>query len=298
MRKPNLKIKLPDVSNLGIRKPSLKSQRLSMPKPNPKAPKFAADLYADLRDRRLLPLIVLLLVAIVAVPILLAGGGSEDETPPPIATPSAVPTPASFTVVPAQPGLRNYRERLGYRQARNPFRQAASESAASASGSGGETSGTAGEGGASSTETGSEGSSEEAGSGGSETTHTNVVIQKQVIGYSIDTKAGFLGSVSVHKGITPMTQLPSKKNPVVVYVGPSKDKKKALFLMAENVTAFYGKGTCALKQATSCQILALKPGFSATFAYGFGHARYKLYLKQIVAVADTREVDATVTTGK
>ena len=37
-------------------------------------PPFLVDLYYDLRDRRLLPLLALVLVAIVAVPFLLGGG--------------------------------------------------------------------------------------------------------------------------------------------------------------------------------------------------------------------------------
>ncbi len=39
--------------------------------PEPKAPAFLADLYYDLRDRRLLPLLALVVVAIAATPFLL-----------------------------------------------------------------------------------------------------------------------------------------------------------------------------------------------------------------------------------
>ena len=41
--------------------------------PDLKMPQFLVDLYWDLRDRRLLPLVGLVLVAIVAVPFLLGG---------------------------------------------------------------------------------------------------------------------------------------------------------------------------------------------------------------------------------
>ena len=46
--------------------------------PELKVPDFLRDLYYDLRDRRLLPLVALVIVAIVAVPFLL-GGGSKEE---------------------------------------------------------------------------------------------------------------------------------------------------------------------------------------------------------------------------
>lgn len=41
--------------------------------PEMKVPTFLSDLYWDLHDRRLLPLVALIVVAIVAVPFLLGG---------------------------------------------------------------------------------------------------------------------------------------------------------------------------------------------------------------------------------
>ncbi len=46
---------------------------------NAKVPPFLSDLYYDLHDRRLLPLVGLVLVAIVAVPFLLGGGSDMEE---------------------------------------------------------------------------------------------------------------------------------------------------------------------------------------------------------------------------
>ena len=92
--------------------------------PELKAPAFLADLYYDLRDRRLLPLIALVLVAIVAVPILM-GSDSESVAPPvgggALEAPSA--QTSSLTVVEATPGLRDYRKRLADRSPTNPFKQ-------------------------------------------------------------------------------------------------------------------------------------------------------------------------------
>ena len=51
--------------------------------PELKAPDFLADLYYDLRDRRLLPLIAVVVVAIVAVPFLLGELRSRQPTLPP-----------------------------------------------------------------------------------------------------------------------------------------------------------------------------------------------------------------------
>ncbi len=253
-----------------------------------KPPKFAGDLYSDLRDRRLLPLIAVLVVAIAATPFLLGGGGDKSTPRPPVAATSSVaPTRASFAVVPAPAVLRDYHKRLAHRQASDPFDNPnAPQAAAEEDGS---------KGGEGSSETSAEEAPADAGSTEAKTT-TKVVVQDQVLGYTIDTRAGFVGYVKPKQGIEPATKLPSAKNPVVVFVGLNKAKTGALFLMSSNVTAYYGKGRCAVdKQA--CQLLELKPGKSATFAYGYGESRYKVYLHKIVPVISTRTAAATVTTG-
>lgn len=96
--------------------------------PQVKAPAFLTDLYHDLRDRRLLPLIALVVVAIVATPFLL---GQGSDTPPEAVTPAAIEAlkeeagasrQAALTVVQADPGLRDYRKRLRRREPLDPFR--------------------------------------------------------------------------------------------------------------------------------------------------------------------------------
>lgn len=93
-----------------------------------KVPRFVSDLYYDLLDRRLLPLVGLVLVAIVAVPFLLGGGDENSEPAPP---PEKIggsddvegSQPASLAVVEAEPGLRDYRKRLSGRTPTDPFKQ-------------------------------------------------------------------------------------------------------------------------------------------------------------------------------
>jgi hypothetical protein len=283
-------MKLPD---LKLKRPQLKRKASGGSKSSVKAPKFATDLYADLRDRRLLPLVAVLLVAIVSVPLLLASKDDDEATTPtvPAAGGATAAAQASFAVVPEAPTLRDYRARLGHRQPRDPFRQPPAPAKPS---SGADTE----------SSTGSEGAGGESASAEAETeapaapkTTTKVVVQDKVLGYEIDAKAGFVGHVKSRDGIAPSTRLPSAENPVIVFTGFSKDKKGALFLMSSNVTAYYGKAHCAFdKQA--CQLVELRSGKSATFAYGYGEARYKLTLKKIVPVIDTREAEATVTTGQ
>jgi hypothetical protein len=353
------------------RRSTPKLSRPSLGGPELQMPKFATDLYADLRDRHLLPLVALLIVAIIAAPILLSGSGGEE---PAAVTPAGVEgetKTAGLTVVPAEDGLRDYKRRLAHRTPLNPFRRPpeseASQSASSSGSTQGSSAGSGSEGsetaasaepssasgqevstttvGGVTTETVEPSSSGSSGvkthkhhqqhksgqsessrskSGGKESsaaseakeasspesttpstpeasestksaepTHTpannggtsessTAKGVSTVVGYTIDAEAGFVPKAHEKRGIAPMTKLPNKKHPVVLYVGLSKNHKRALFLMTSNVTAYYG-GHCALdKQA--CQLVEVGPGKGVTFAVGYGKTRYKLHLKSIVPV--------------
>jgi hypothetical protein len=82
---------------------------------------FLGNLYADLRDRHLLPVVALLVVGIVAVPILLRTNAS---TAPPAST-AALAAGETSQATPAvlidAPGLREYRGRLERLETKNPF---------------------------------------------------------------------------------------------------------------------------------------------------------------------------------
>jgi hypothetical protein len=341
--------------------PTPKPSRPSLGGPDLQMPKFLSDLYADLRDRHLLPLVALLIVAIIAAPILLSGKGKEEE--PAAITPASVEGEAKdtgLTVVPAEDGLRDYKKRLGHRAALNPFRRPpesnGGEGSSSGSGSGSEGGSESGSGSEPTSSSGSEVSTSTVGgvttetvgspspgpveqphhghhksshseSSESESTestegaeatspeptptapaettepakpsepaHTEAAphesnessstkeatSQGAVVGYTIDAEAGFVPHSTEKTGITPMTKLPNKRHPLILFMGLSQNHKRALFLMTSNVTAYYG-GHCALdKQA--CQLIEVKPGKGVTFAAGYGESRYKLHLNRIVPV--------------
>src|SRR5262249_44196116 len=89
-----------------------------------KVPPFLSDLYWDLRDRRLLPLVGLVVVAIIAVPFLLGGNSEEssESAHPAVASPPVESDGASaskLVAVQAAPGLRNYHKRLSHRSPNN-----------------------------------------------------------------------------------------------------------------------------------------------------------------------------------
>ena len=334
-----------EISFPKLRKPSMPG-RLSMGRmpsaprlgrgsaPAVKAPKFLADLYVDLRDRHLLPLVAVLIAAIIAAPIVLGGGGG-GETEPDATLRSASggeATASAFTVVPAEPALRSPSKRLAHRKALDPFRPAGGSGggggsevgsvAAGGSGSGGSASSTSGGSQASSASSGaaggstgvetsgsetaqvetspvetapgestpaeSESSSGEgsAGSEGSTTTESSGIVQHEVVTYTISIQAGSLpGKLKERTGVEPMTKLPSAKHPVVLFVGLSKNHRRALFLMTSRVTGYYGAAHCAIDKR-ACQMVEVTPGRSASFSigYGKGAARFRIEVRKIERV--------------
>jgi len=263
-----------------------------------KVPPFLSDLYADLRDRRLLPLVALILVAIVATPILLAGGSEEAEpVPAPEATTEgSEPASQTLTVVKAEPGLRNYKKRLDHRSPTNPFKQrfdgpqlegaqlnepAPGESSGSSEVETGSSSG----GGAPAPPSGGGGGN---GSGdpvppGGLTYFTfaiNVQITKTVT--NEDGTKEQTGP-TVRKEVQPPSALPGDKAQVVTYMGTSSQTHKPLFLISPKVSAVFGEGHCVAGEEV-CQLIELDPEMPETFVFGENQARYKFNVLKVVPV--------------
>ncbi|HET7417737.1 MAG TPA: hypothetical protein VFJ61_08960 [Solirubrobacterales bacterium] len=280
-----------------------------------KVPPFLSDLYADLRDRRLLPLVALILVAIVATPFLLGGGSEELE---PVPSPSAVasgssdPAGQELTVVKAAPGLRNYKKRLAHRSPTNPFKQrytgpqGLAQAKLGALPSGSESSSESGSGESTGGGSGAEAPSEPSpvgGSGGSTVgkpegeskngvpdgaTFFTLEVTLQIT--RIETKPD--GSVdkkgpTTYKDVRAPAPLPGEKTPVITYLGMGSKGHVPMFLVSNEVTAIYGEANCIAGGGT-CQLLVLEEGFPVTFVYGDNDVRYKVNLVKAEPVVTDR----------
>lgn len=255
---------------------------------NLKLPGFVLDIYHDLRERHLLPLAVILVVAIVAVPIALSQSPESDSTEDAaaeaaIATPSTVASQSGQLVAKSAPGLRDYRRRLSRLKAKNPFKQQYTDQESTTSSS-------------STSESGSGGSITEAPvtettppteTGGSpvpgELTYFSYAIDVRVTaGGSRDGGAsdGAKGEATVRRNLPELTMLPSRETPAIVYMGSTKDGKKALMLISSDVEAIFGDGKCVLGSQT-CELLAMEPGLPETFVYGGAGRTYKIELLKI-----------------
>ncbi|HEU4461637.1 MAG TPA: hypothetical protein VFR75_03475 [Solirubrobacterales bacterium] len=288
----------------------LKGPDLKMP--DLKAPGFVSDLYYDLRDRRLLPLVAFVLVAIVAVPFLLSGGSSESG-PPRVEPPVDDSVNASqLTVVKATPGLRDYRKRLKGRSPKDPFKgpEAKPDLAGAQLGSEGDNGFESNEitSSSTSTSTTTEGTK-------TETTRTTkedgvVTTEKETTTEESDSAEGqpeeitlfaFAIDVRIKKATTapdgtttsggPETRsrvispapLPGPKTQVVTYGGINPKTKNALFLISDEVTSIFGEAKC-LSGDQTCQLLEIEKGMPLTFVYGPANARYKITVLKIYPV--------------
>jgi hypothetical protein len=291
-----------------------------------KVPVFLEELYYDLRDRRLLPLVALAIVAIVAVPFLLSSGSEEEAPPPPAAAAASSASDsgaADLTVVKAEPGLREYRKRLGHRSPTDPFRQ--SHKASGLSGS--DELGSPGNNGFESTTTVRSSSTSITPSGTTKTTKTTKSANGKTTtktqtettkpgqqpesqggteGGSGDLKPGqtlyayaidfrYVKTVTNAEGKSessdPVTRtevlgavpLPGEKEPVVTFIGASPSTRKPLFMISSEVTSVYGEGKC-LAGTGVCQLMELEVGMPVTFVYGPNGARYKFTVLKVEPV--------------
>ncbi len=254
-----------------------------------KVPGFVEDVYYDLKDRHLLPVAAILLVAIVAIPLALGGsdssgeGGSEGGAESGASISSASQGP-NLAVARSAPGLREFDRRLDHLQAKNPFKQQYTDSPGS---DGGESSSSAGS--ESSPSTPSPGGTEssesrssyapppepgEEGGPDGELTYYSYAIDVRVSGGAKGGKA------TVRRGLPTLTMLPSRETPAIVYMGATKDGKKAVMTVSSDVQAVFGDGKCVLGSQT-CQLLVMEPGLPETFVYGGNEKTYKIEILKI-----------------
>ena len=271
-----------------------------------KVPPVLHDLYRDLRDRRLLPVIALLLVAIMATPFLL-GGDSKEPAPVPVPVPlggsGTARDAAALTVLPAAPGLREPNKRLAGRRAKDPFAQkytapvlhegsAPAPESAGAEGGSGETVVESSSGSGSNApapepapvESGGGGSGSSAPPSGELRLFTFAADIK--VSHTEVSKSGQkkMSAPETREEVLPTTPLPGKKSPALTYLGADpKSAKKALMLVSPEVESLLGDGTC-VSGTTTCQLLALDPGMPEVVEYGPNGVRYKIEVVKIYPV--------------
>ena len=276
---------------------------------NVKVPPFAADLYRDLRDRRLLPLVGLVLVAIVAVPFLLGGSEPVPSAPPggSLGTTTEVAPASNLRVVEAQPGLRDYRKRLADRTPTDPFKQRytgapkngglpnedTTTTTTTTSGGGGETVTSTPEGGSSVPVESAPEYVPPPSDGGDSDSGDYPTGELKLFTFAIDvriirTQSKADGSKEksepeTREEVIPPASLPSAKTLAVTYMGISPKTEKPLFLVSDDVEAIYGEAKC-ISGSESCQLLEVDLDMPTTYVYEPTGARFKITVLKVEPV--------------
>jgi hypothetical protein len=256
----------------------------SFKRPEMKVPGALRDLYQDLRDRRLLPLVVLLVVAIAVVPFLLSD--PTEPEPPPVgsgggATGSAAN--AALTVVPAAPGIRDPRRRLEHREPQDPFIQKfkgkalSEESVEVESGTESEGEGTPG----------GEGPPTTIDPGDTRLYYFTTAVKVKVVKSVTDSEGSVTHDEVVLPRVLPATTLMGQKQQVVTYMGLSPKTKQPVFLVSDDVTGVFGEGNC-LAGTESCSLIELRVNQPEVFLYGENGVRFRIKVLGIEIVKTGR----------
>lgn len=284
--------------------PELKMPELS----DLKLPVVVENLYYDLRDRRLLPLVALVLVAIAAVPFLL--GSDPEALPPPQSFAedegASASDGASLVVVQANPGLRDYRKRLKGRTPTDPFAQppsappagagagqAGASSAGEIEGSGSSAAGSDGGGVAEPVSPSGEGSGTGGGSAGASPGEVDPKDPGlRFFAFRPDIRFGVAGSgdLKLHEELPLGEPLPDR-DPVVVFIGVSDDGKRVAFDISGEVAMVKGPGRC-IGGPQSCSLLTLKEGEAADIITGKPDRSFRLKIEEIEFVEVKRPKEA------
>jgi hypothetical protein len=268
-----------------IKLPKLKgSERLKMPQ-------ILVDLYHDLDERHLLPVVAILVVGIIAVPLLLNGSSeSESETATVEAGAGASVAPsadrASLVVTKSTPRLREYQRRLGHLQAKDPFKPHYEHNGDEAASSSGSTETTAS---STTTTTAESGETGTGGEGAATTAPDSNEPNVTFFSYAIDVRVVPVSSgegkpseaePTLRHKLPPLVMLPSRDTPALTYIGPSRDGKKAIMMVSEDVVSLFGDSPCVLG-SQNCQLLALEPGLPETIVFGPKARTYRVELLKI-----------------
>jgi hypothetical protein len=234
----------------------------------------ALDILDDLRSRRLLPVALVLLIALVAVPVLLSEP-AEEFTPPAKPTAGAAGVaglPSPQAALDGKPlvslAVLDDPSNLEVFEPKDPFRPLPSLDG-DGGGLGGvvdTSSGTGGSAPTSSPTASTASGPTAAGTTGTTaspattappaTTGGGTTVKETLYTYTVDLEIGTTGNEKTRRSVDRLALLPSEDNPLLVFLGVTDDRKRALFLVDSELSQA-GEGSCKPSLET-CTFLYLR----------------------------------------
>jgi len=234
---------------------------------------FFRDLWSDLTDKRLLPVVAILIAGLIAVPVVL-GRPSDSETPPPapeLASANDVASPGKVTLDPngAKPEFtqRQSKRRDPFARAKVKVKKAITVGAGVGTALGGAKV--------------DPGTSPGGGTTGTKTTPAEKPKPKTAV-RRVSVKFGQDGALKTFANVAKFTPLPSESNPLLVFNGISADGKSATFLVSSDATPS-GEGICD-PDPENCQTLSLRAGETTIFEVPSGTGGITQYELRVLVV--------------
>jgi hypothetical protein len=268
---------------------------------------FLIDLWSDLRAKRMWPVALVLLLALVAVPVVLSKP-SEEPAVAPAPTPTKtdqtaqVKGLAALKVADDTPGkgstLDVFDPSNPFKPPENILKNSATDSGTATS----DTGATTDTGATGATDTGSTGGTTGGTTGGSDTgggsTPSGGETKTVEYRYVADvTFTGANGKKRKIKSLERLAILPNERDPLLIFLGASKNGGNAVFLVDSTLTAEgEDEGKCKPSKA-QCGFLYLGPGSEEEFVDQNGGS-YTLRVDAIRKVKVTPEKASKATTSK
>ncbi len=276
---------------------------------------FFLDLWHDLREKRLWPVAAGLLLAVIAVPVLLLDDAPKKGSS---STPAAGVAPAGTPGSPQPADLaaaEDVTSDLGQFDSKDPFEgggggESGAESSGSSASGGtvenipGGPSSSSSSGGGGSTSVGTGGTEGDTLAPGGDTKNVPEGEEKQTdekkteteekstavtpFSYTVDIDFGRAGNTHLRRDVTPLTLLPDKKRPLLVFMGITSSRKTAMFKVEGAVASLKGEGIC-LPSRKECNFLYLRSDedHNVQFLTDTSGRRYTLKLHDINRVTSS-----------
>ena len=269
------------------------------------------EIFQDLRERKLLPVVAILIVLIIAVPVVLRAGAEEPAPPTELAEGLKPMLETEPVVLTSAPELRDFRTRLDSFEKQNPFDQpepvvsdAATEAIDPAAADaeptlGGATATT--DSGATTEPTATDfppaGSTDvpvtdpvesDVPTDGDPVDEDPVASETEVISYDIDVEIGKTGDERTLTAVEIGSLLPGNDHPIAQFVSTDLQGTHASFVISPNVSGADGDGNCAPSR-NDCQFLKLSAGEGERLFYEPNGETYRLKLTAINRRVDVLE---------
>lgn len=236
---------------------------------------FLRNLWRDLLERRLLPVVAVLVVALVAVPVMIGSGSDDPATGAAGATPRSVPSDGGAQAAVSLDTQVSAKQVDRAGNVRNPFKPEHAQKIPTTTSS---TSAPASK--ASTTPANTVKPAKSSTPGGKSSSSGGQSGAWRWYAWRADVRLGSHEAMRNHKNLRYVTALPSRSYALVAFLGVEKDHSTVAFDVSSGIFVT-GDGKCTPSKL-DCHLLELKKGESALLTKRAGASHFKRYRLRVL----------------